>query len=109
MKYTKEICDRMVQDYTSGVPAHQIAQDLDVPERSVIAKLSSLGVYQKKSYLNKRGEVPVKKSEHIERIATLLDTNLELLESLEKVNKTVLVMIERALSTKIETSDPKSH
>jgi hypothetical protein len=99
----------MVQDYTSGVPAHQIAQDLDVPERSVIAKLSSLGVYQKKSYLNKRGEVPVKKSEHIERIATLLDTNLELLESLEKVNKTVLVMIERALSTKIETSDPKSH
>jgi hypothetical protein len=109
MKYTKEICDRMVLDYTSGVPAATIAQDLDVPERSVIAKLSSLGVYQKKSYLNKRGEVPVKKSEHIERIATLLDTNLELLESLEKVNKTVLVMIERALSTKIDLSDPKVH
>ncbi len=108
MKYTKEICDRMVQDYTSGVPAATIAQDLDVPERSVIAKLSSLGVYQKKSYLNKRGEVPVKKSEHIERIATLLDTNLELLESLEKVNKTVLVMIERALSTKLDLIDPKS-
>jgi hypothetical protein len=108
MKYTKEICDRMVLDYTSGVPAATIAQDLDVPERSVIAKLSSLGVYQKKSYLNKRGEVPVKKSEHIERIATLLDTNLELLESLEKVNKTVLVMIERALSTKLDIIDPKS-
>jgi len=107
MKYTKEICDRMVADYTSGVPAATIALQLDVPERSVIAKLSSLGVYQKKSYLNKRGEVPVKKSEHIERIATLLDTNLELLESLEKVNKTVLVMIERALSTKIELIDPK--
>lgn len=108
MKYTKEICDRMVQDYTSGVPAATIALNLDVPERSVIAKLSSLGVYQKKSYLNKRGEVPVKKSEHIERIATLLDTNLELLESLEKVNKTVLVMIERALSTKLDIPDPKS-
>lgn len=109
MKYTKEICDRMVQDYTSGVPAATIALNLDVPERSVIAKLSSLGVYQKKSYLNKRGEVPVKKSEHIERIATLLDTNLELLESLEKVNKTVLVMIERALSTKLDIIDPKSN
>lgn len=109
MKYTKEICDRMVQDYTSGVPAATIALQLDVPERSVIAKLSSLGVYQKKSYLNKRGEVPVKKSEHIERIATLLDTNLELLESLEKVNKTVLVMIERALSTKLDIIDPKSN
>lgn len=103
MRYTKEICDRMVQDYQAGVPVQSIAQDLDVPERSVIAKLSSLGVYQKKSYLNKRGEVPVKKSEHIERIAVLLDCNLELLESLEKVNKTVLKLIEQRLV------DPKPH
>jgi hypothetical protein len=101
MKYTKEICDHMVAQYAAGISVPQLAQELDVPERSIIAKLSSLGVYQKKSYVNKRGEVPVKKSEHIERIAILLNANLELLESLEKVNKTVLVMIERALS------DPK--
>jgi hypothetical protein len=92
----------MVQDYTTGVPVATIAMHLELPERSVIAKLSSLGVYQKKSYLNKRGEVPTKKAEHIERIALLLDCNLELLESLEKVNKTVLKMIESRLS------DPKS-
>jgi len=109
MRYTKEICDHMVQQYASGVSVPDLALQLDVPERSIIAKLSSLGVYQKKSYLNKRGETPVKKSEHIERIATLLNTNLELLESLEKVNKTVLVMIERALSDpKPEKSDPQS-
>lgn len=107
MRYTKEICDRMVQQYTSGVSVLELAAELDVPERSIIAKLSSLGVYQKKSYLNKRGEVPVKKAEHIERIAVLLDANLELLESLEKVNKTVLVMIERALERATQ-SDPKS-
>lgn len=104
MKYTKEICDHLVQQYHGGTTVPDLARQLDVPERSIIAKLSSLGVYQKKSYLNKRGEVPVKKSEHIERIAILLNTNLELLESLEKVNKTVLVMIERAL----ESGDPKS-
>jgi hypothetical protein len=69
-----------------------------VPTRSIIAKLSSLEVYQKKQYLNKRGEVPVKKSEYIERIALLLNMNLELLESLEKVNKGVLEVIERELS-----------
>jgi hypothetical protein len=92
----------MVAQYTAGISVPQLATELEVPERSIIAKLSSLGVYQKKSYVNKRGETPVKKSEHIERIAVLLNTNLELLESLEKVNKTVLVMIERALS------DPKS-
>ena len=92
----------MIADYQAQVPVAQIAIDLDVPERSVIAKLSSLGVYQKKSYLNKRGEVPVKKAEHIERIAELLEVNLELLESLEKVNKQVLKLIEDKLS------DPKS-
>ena len=65
MKYTKEITDRIVNDYKSGKSTLEIAQSLDVPDRSVVAKLSSLGVYQKKQYLNKRGEVPIKKWEHI--------------------------------------------
>lgn len=90
--------------YTRQVPVQAIAMEFQVPERSVIAKLSSLGVYQKKTYVNKRGEPPVKKSEHIERIATLLDCDLELLESLEKVNKLVLKLIEQ----KLTESDPKS-
>jgi len=102
MRYTKEITDRIIELYTNKVPVLVIAKELDVPERSVIAKLSSVGVYQKKTYVNKRGEIPVKKSEHIEQIAELLDCDLELLESLEKVNKNVLVMISTALS------DPKA-
>ena len=105
MKYTKEITDKLIADYKAGVPVSAIATSLDVPERSVIAKLSSLGVYTKKSYVNKRGEVPVKKSEHIERIAELLNVDEELLESLEKVNKTVLKLIEN----KLAESDPKLH
>lgn len=98
MKYTKEITDRLVQDYQAGTSIEELAKNLDVPARSIIAKLSSLGVYQRRQYLNKRGEVPVKKSEYIERIGKLLDMNLELLESLEKVNKGVLAVIERELS-----------
>jgi hypothetical protein len=105
MKYTKEITDKLILDYKGGVPVATIATNLDVPERSVIAKLSSLGVYTKKSYVNKRGELPVKKSEHIERIAELLDVDEELLESLEKVNKTVLKLIE----AKLAQVDPKLH
>jgi len=104
MKYTPESTKKLVEDYEAGATVLELAQQLEVPERSIIAKLSSLGVYQKKQYLNKRGEVPVKKSEHIERIAQLLNCNLELLESLEKVNKQVLLMIERNLVNK---SDPK--
>jgi hypothetical protein len=103
MKYTKEITDRLIDQYKQKVPVKQIAHELQVPERSVIAKLSSLGVYQKKTYLNKRGEVPIKKSEHIERIAQLLHCDCELLESLEKVNKQVLKLIELKLSEQ----DPK--
>jgi hypothetical protein len=105
MKYTKEITDRIIEQYKAKVPVKDIATAIDVPERSVIAKLSSLGVYEKKTYTNKRGELPVKKSEHIDRIAELLQVDAEILESLEKVNKGVLKLIE----LKLTESDPKPH
>jgi hypothetical protein len=57
-------------------------------------------VYKKKVYLTKRGETPVKKAEYIERIAILLDKDLELLESLEKVNKGILELIATKLEDK---------
>ena len=101
MKYTKEITDKIVEQYKSGQTAKQIAETLGVADRSIIAKLSSLGVYQKKVYTNKRGEVPVKKYEMIERLAELLEVPSDQLESLEKVNKNVLKLLETRLS------DPK--
>jgi hypothetical protein len=97
MKYTKEITDKIVEDYKSGITVAQIANTLSVPDRSIIAKLSSLGVYQKKTYVNKRGEVPVKKYEMIEELAQLLEVPSDQLESLEKVNKSVLILLKRRL------------
>jgi adenylosuccinate synthase len=102
IKYDKETTDKIAADYKAGVSVKDIAAALDVSERSVIAKLSSLGIYKKKQYVNKRGELPVKKEEYIERIAALLDVNLDMIDSLEKVNKSVLVLLEKALL------DPKS-
>lgn len=96
-KYTPEIEKLMTEQYLAGMSAEQIAEALEVPVRSVISKLSSLGVYKKKVYLTKRGETPVKKSEYIERIAIALDMDLELLESLEKVNKSLLMVISERL------------
>ena len=101
MKYTKEITDKIVEQYKSGQTIQDIANTLNVPDRSIIAKLSSLGVYQKKTYVNKRGEVPIKKYEMIERLAELLEVPSDQLESLEKVNKNVLKLLESRLS------DPK--
>jgi len=98
MKYDHETTEKLKQDYLAGTPVPTLALALGVPDRSVIAKLSSLGVYKKKEYLTKRGEVPVKKEEYIERIARLLDVNSDMLESLEKVNKSVLALIEKKLT-----------
>ena len=102
MKYTTEQVEKMIADYQSGVTAKDIALGLDVPERSVIAKLSSLGVYKRKEYLNKRGEPPVKKEEQIARIAELLDINIDLLESMEKVTKSALILIEKQVRARME-------
>lgn len=97
MKYDKELTDKLVQDYQAGIPVEQISENLKVPVRSVIAKLASLGIYKKKEYLNKNGEPPVKKEVYIEKIAELLHTDLELLDSLEKVNKRILMLLVEAL------------
>jgi hypothetical protein len=97
MKYDNPTTLKLIADYNAGVSVEQLAQELEVPQRSIIAKLASLGVYKKKVYLNKLDEVPVKKEEYVEKIAKLLDVNVELLESLEKANKNVLKMLEAAL------------
>ncbi len=97
MKYTTEMVEKMTSDYQNGKSVAEIASELDAPERSVIAKLSSLGIYKRKEYLNKRGEIPVKKEEYIERIATMLDIDSSLLESLEKVTKSALVLLEKQI------------
>ena len=97
MKYTKEIADQMALDYNNGVPVSEIAEKLQVPDRSVVAKLSAMGIYKRKEYRNKRGEVPVKKEEYIDRIAKSLNVHVDILESLEKANKRVLELLDKAL------------
>jgi len=101
MKYTKEITDKIVEDYQAEIAVSKIAEELRVPERSIVAKLSSMGIYRKQRYLNKRGEVPRKKFEMIEKLAQLLGVPSDQLESLEKVNKNVLKLLETRLT------DPK--
>jgi len=93
MKYTPEITQKLVDLYERKVPLDEIAVTLEVPVRSVIAKLSSIGVYHKKGYLNKRGEPPVSKAEMIEDLARNLGVGAEVIESLEKCNKSVLKLL----------------
>lgn len=119
MKYDKASTDFLEKSYLGGLSVPEIAKQLStqigevVPDRSVIAKLSSMGVYKKKPYLTKRGETPIKKEQYIEHIAALLDVSADTLESLEKVNKNVLTLLVKNLSAPRKTeefnifSDPK--
>lgn len=103
MKYTTEITALLLDDFAkadkSDMPAlvKTLSEKFDTSERSIIAKLSAEGVYTRKTYKNKQGEIPIKKEEYIEKIAALLDVNQEYLESLEKVNKSVLALLTKAL------------
>ena len=100
MKYDPDTTKKLAEQFDLGVPIEELMLQFGTTRRSIIAKLSSLGVYKRKEYVNKQGEPPVKKEVYVENIAKLLNTDLDLLESLEKVNKSVLKLLETALSRK---------
>ena len=100
MRYNAEMTLKIAEIYEAGnlsVPeiAEKLSQEFntEVPERSVISKLSNLGIYKRKRYLTKRGEVPISKAAHIEHIAESLRVSAIALESLGKVNKQILALL----------------
>jgi hypothetical protein len=96
--YTPEVLDNIVEDYKKGKSVQELSTTHNIPVRSIIAKLSNLGVYVKKHYVSKTGEVPVKKEQLLETIATLLGEDIEKIESLEKCTKSTLKLLIQHLS-----------
>jgi len=100
MRYTTEIERSMVTQYAANpclATVSSLALQYDKPERSIISKLSSMGVYKRKSYTNKLGGPVIKKETYIERISALLDVDTVLLESLEKATKYALILMEKKI------------
>jgi len=97
MKYTAEQTAELLHHHNLGEDPEALGARFGVPKRSVIAKLSQLGVYHRKPYLTKRGETPVSKEQLVSRLAELLGVELDRLESLEKCNKSVLMLLENSL------------
>ena len=93
VNYTPEQTTKMVADYSAGVTVDQIAEALGKSVRSVVAKLSREGVYQKKTYKTKTGEAVVKKDEWADYIGQALGLTEADTESLTKANKTALAKI----------------
>ena len=105
LKYTPEIITNISSIYAASPGLETVAllaAQYDVSPRSIISKLSSLGVYKKKAYLNKQGVAPIKKEVYIDGIATMLGIEPQLLESCEKVTKQALVQIFEATQDNLQ-------
>ena len=98
VNYTAEQTLKVVQDYQAGETVEAIASAMGKTVRSIVAKLSREGVYQKKEYKTKTGEKPVKKDAHADAIGAVLGLSENEIESLTKANKTALEKIFKALA-----------
>jgi len=91
--YTEEMIASMLDQY-EGSPVRatvdQIASQFNKTPRSIIAKLSALGVYQKPVAVTKRGEPIVKKEVYIAKIQAALNTELTSFEKMTKADLEVL-------------------
>ena len=98
LNYTPEQTAKIVTDYKSGVSVESIALGLGKSVRSVVAKLSREGVYQKKVYKTKKGEAVTKKDSFADAIGAILQLPENDIESLTKANKVALAKIFYALA-----------
>tara|TARA_B100000497_G_C7332076_1_gene219682 strand:- start:47 stop:349 length:303 start_codon:yes stop_codon:yes gene_type:complete len=92
--YTKEEENYLLEIYSGAEDKQfvidELAGQLHKSRRSIIGKLSRLGVYEKKIYLTKRGEAPTTKLEIVHQLSEKNGWALEKLEGLEKAPKEVL-------------------
>ena len=95
--YTNDEVDYLVEAYNGAddkqLVIDEIAEKLNKSRRSIIGKLSRLGIYEKKVYLTKRGETPITKAELVHQLAIKMDLPLEKLEGLDKAPKEVLKLL----------------
>ena len=97
VNYTAEQTAKAVEDYKAGVTTEAIAIAIGKTTRSVIAKLSREGVYQKKVYVAKDGTAVQTKADLVAEIAEKLGVPAEQVDSLEAATKAVLKMVVAAL------------
>ena len=101
VNYTAEQTQTIVAAYTANpgeATVKELAERFGKSVRSIVAKLSREGVYQKKAYVGKTGERPVKKDTHADAIGAILRLPENDIESLTKANKNALRVIFEALA-----------
>ena len=94
--YSDEMVAR-ISDAYSADPTREtvdaLAAELDRPVRSIISKLSAIGIYQKAEKVTKAGKPIVKKEEYVAQIEDALNTELPSMEKMTKADLERLVKI----------------
>ena len=106
MNYNEEVTTHIVNEYNkepSTETVQKLSEELGKSTKSIIGKLSREGVYQRATYKNKTGELPVTKVELVNNIAENLGIEVENLLGLEKAPKATLKYLD--LATGIQETD----
>lgn len=101
LAYTAEQSAELVAAYKAAPTVETVetfAVKFGKTVKSVVAKLSREGVYQKKEYVSKTGEKPVKKDSTADAIGAILGLSENDTSSLAKANKVALAAIFKALA-----------
>jgi response regulator RpfG family c-di-GMP phosphodiesterase len=98
VNYTAEQTVAIVTAYQQGETVEALAEQFQKSVRSIVAKLSREGVYQKKVYKTKTGEAVQKKDATADAIGAILGLAENDIDSLTKANKTALKKIFEALA-----------
>ena len=109
MNYNEEQTKYIVAWYEQSpttTTVENLAEELGKSTKSIIGKLSREGVYQRATYKNKTGELPVTKVELVNNIAENLGIEVENLLGLEKAPKATLKYLDLATGIEnIQNSD----
>ena len=95
--YSDELTAKVIADYKAGTSVADIATATGKTIRSVIAKLSREGVYQKKEYAAKDGSAVQSKADLVADIASKLGVPADQVGSLEAATKVALKLVAAAL------------
>ena len=94
VNYTEEMVATLTQRYTDNPTTETVnalAVEMGKTSRSVVAKLSNLGIYVAKGKTTKTGAAVVRKSDLVAQINDALGTEVETLEKASKADLESLV------------------
>ena len=90
-KYDETLLKELYVDQNLSV--EEISLKTDLPTRGLRSKLGAMGIYRKKTYRTKTGDIPCRKRDLIDKLIPILAITPEEGDTLEKVTKRVLQRI----------------